>query len=230
MSAFGQLSAGIAHEVKNPLTGILGYAQLAIRQLDKDSPLQKNMQIIEKETRRCKSIIENLMKFARAEKAEFASVNVNNAVENALAIVNHQLSMNRITISTNFAHDLPSVFGNTNQLEQVVMNILINAQQAMKGNTGEVNVVTKYSKSNYVEICIKDTGPGISPDIQSKIFEPFFTTKQAGEGTGLGLSVSYGIIKEHQGDIQIISSPSNGTLFTITLPALKSETAQLTGT
>lgn len=230
MSAFGQLSAGIAHEVKNPLTGILGYAQLAIRQLDKDNPLQKNLQIIEKETRRCKSIIENLMKFARAEKAEFAALNVNEAVENALAIVNHQLSMNRITITTNLASDLPLVFGNANQLEQVVMNILINAQQAMKGNKGEVSVVTKSNKNQFVEICIKDTGPGIPPDIQNKIFEPFFTTKKAGEGTGLGLSVSYGIIKEHQGDIQIKSSPSNGTLFTISLPVLTPETAQLTGT
>ncbi|MCI0508414.1 MAG: HAMP domain-containing protein, partial [Gammaproteobacteria bacterium] len=111
MSAFGQLSAGIAHEVKNPLTGILGYAQLAIRQMDKDNPLLKNMQIIEKETRRCKSIIENLMKFARAEKAEFAPINVNSSVENALAIVNHQLGMHRISVVKNLAADLPDVLG-----------------------------------------------------------------------------------------------------------------------
>lgn len=233
MSAFGQMSAGIAHEVKNPLTGILGHAQLSKRKLDADDPLVRHLDIIEKETKRCTEIINNLMKFARSEKTQYEPISVNEAVESAIDLVDHQLSINRITIHKSFAEGIPQVIGNSNQIEQVVMNLMINAQQAMKGEEGEVWVSTQYD-DNGVEISVRDNGPGIPAEIRDKIFEPFFTTKKAGEGTGLGLSVSYGIIQDHQGSISINSSPGEGTEFVITLPIAdiqqQPKNDQLTGT
>lgn len=220
MSAFGQISAGIAHEVKNPLTGILGYTQLAMRKLDENDPLMRNLKIIEKETQRTKSIIENLMQFARSENTELELIDVNIAIEHATTIVDHQLGINQVTISNKLDSNLPLIMGNSNQLEQVIMNLVINAQQAITatGSSGKVFIKTVYTNDNKLEIRVSDSGPGISPDIQKKLFEPFFTTKRAGEGTGLGLSVSYGIIQAHHGNIRIKSSLGHGTIFIITLP------------
>jgi two-component system NtrC family sensor kinase len=221
MSAFGQLSAGIAHEVKNPLTGILGYAQLSKRKVGSDNPLLKNLEIIERETKRCKNIIDNLMKFARAEEAEKSAIDLNEVVRDAVSIVDHQLTINKITLSQTLDPDLPPIMGNANQLQQVLMNFMINAQQAMNGKPGKVKIGTRRLNGNKVVITISDNGPGIAQDIQDKIFEPFFTTKAVGEGTGLGLSVSYGIIKDHNGEIKINSTPGKGATFLIALPTLR---------
>lgn len=216
MSAFGQLSAGIAHEVKNPLAGILGYAQLALRKVEKESPLAKQLEIIEKETKRCKAIIENLMKFARQEKAEYGPTDLNQVVGDAVAIVDHQLTINRVKIAKALTEGLPSVRGNANQLQQVLMNLMINAQQAM-AEGGTVTLTTQ-SVPGGVEVRVSDTGPGIPKEIQQKIFEPFFTTKPVGKGTGLGLSVSYGIIKDHGGQVQLESGPGKGATFILSFP------------
>ena len=232
MSAFGQMSAGIAHEVKNPLAGILGYAQLSQRKLEEDSPVKKYMEMIEKETRRCKDIIDNLMRFARQEKQEFHSLDVNAVVRDAVALVDHQISIAGVKIERNYAEDgtLPSVMGNANQIQQVLMNLMLNAQHAMSGddatNIGTLTVSTKIAEDNpnLVQIVIQDTGHGIDPENVKKIFEPFFTTKPAGQGTGLGLAVSYGIIKDHQGDIIVDSVVGEGTAFTICLPSEKTAT------
>ena len=218
MAAFGQLGAGIAHEVKNPLAGILGLSQISLRKADKETQLYKNLSIIEKETKRCKEIIENLLKFARQEKVSFERIGVNQVVEDATAIVDHQLGINKVTLEKRLGADLPQVMGNANQLEQVLMNLMINAQQAMEGDPGSVTVTTCCPDPEHVEIRISDTGPGIPEEIRSKIFEPFFTTKTVGKGTGLGLSVNYGIIKDHKGDIRVESGPEQGTEFIITLP------------
>lgn len=217
MSAFGQLSAGIAHEVKNPLAGILGYAQLALRKVEKESPLARQLEIIEKETKRCKTIIENLMKFARQEKAEFAPTDLNQVVEDAVAIVDHQLTINKVKIEKQLTAGLPKIQGNGNQLQQVLMNLMINAQQAM-AEGGRVTVSTDRIDSQ-VEIRVSDTGPGIPPEIQQKIFEPFFTTKPVGKGTGLGLSVSYGIVRDHGGQIRLESEIGKGAAFILSFPA-----------
>ncbi len=220
MAAFGQLGAGVAHEVKNPLTGILGYAQLAQRKLEADHPLQKNLSKIEKETLRCKEIIENLLKFARQEKADLCPIDINEVVESAISIVDHPLTINGVSIEKDLAQDIPSVLGNANQLQQVIMNFMINSQQAMEGKPGMVRVSTR-KMDDRAEIRVFDNGPGIPKELQSKIFEPFFTTKPAGQGTGLGLSVTYGIIKDHNGNIDIISEPGEGTTFIITIPLAK---------
>ena len=219
MSAFGQLGAGIAHEIKNPLAGILGLTQLSMRKLEEEDPIRNNLKIIEKETHRCTTIIQNLMKFARQEKVEFAPVDLNQVAKDAMAIVEHQLEMNKVKIAKELQESLPSIHGNANQLQQVVINLMINAQQAMEGRAGQVKVVSA-SKNGHVKLKIIDNGPGIPEDIQTKIFEPFYTTKAVGKGTGLGLSVSYGIIKEHKGDIQLKSKEEKGTAFTLTFPAI----------
>ncbi len=220
MSAFGQLGAGIAHEIKNPLTGILGYAQLSMRKLDEDHPIVRNLKRIEKETKRCKEIIDNLMRFARQETLEYEATDVNEVVENAAQIVDHQLSVNQVKLEKNLAPDLPQIEGNSNQLQQTIMNFMINAQQAMDGEPGIVSASTYQQGDDKIVIEISDNGPGIPKDIQSKIFEPFFTTKEAGKGTGLGLSVTFGIIRDHHGEIQLESEPGEGATFRIVLPKL----------
>ena len=220
MAAFGQLGAGIAHEVKNPLAGILGYAQLTLRKLEPESPMHKNLKVIEKETKRCKNIIDNLMKFARQEKTVREPMEVNRVVEDAAAIVDHQLSINQVRLEKDLAENLPSILGNANQIQQVLMNLMINAQQAMNGKPGQVCLKTSLPDPDHVEIRISDTGPGMPPEVQAKIFEPFFTTKAAGKGTGLGLSVTYGIIKDHKGEIRVKSEPGQGATFIISLPVM----------
>jgi len=217
MAAFGQLGAGIAHEVNNPLTGILGHAQLAIRRLGPESPAKASLDLIAQETRRCIDIIKNLMRFARQETPQFQPVDANEAVGAALSIVDHQLSLHGIRIVRELGASLPQVNGDINQLQQVLVNLAINAQQAMAGERGELSVRTR-AVGGEVLIELHDTGPGISPELQKKIFEPFFTTKPAGQGTGLGLSVSYGIIESHGGRIEVHSSLGSGATFVISLP------------
>jgi two-component system NtrC family sensor kinase len=216
MAAFGQLGAGIAHEVNNPLAGILGHAQLAIRRLGPENPAKASLDLIARETRRCIDIIKNLMRFARQETPQFRPVDANEAVGAALSIVDHQLSLHGIRIVRELGAGLPQVSGDINQLQQVLVNLAINAQQAMAGR-GELTVRTR-AGGGQVLIELQDSGPGISPELQKKIFEPFFTTKAAGQGTGLGLSVSYGIIESHGGRIEVRSSPGSGATFVISLP------------
>jgi signal transduction histidine kinase len=218
MAAFGQLGAGIAHEVKNPLAGILGFAQLSLRKAEKDSPLYKNLEVIEKETKRCKNIIENLLKFARQEQVSFQPTDLNQVVDDAVAIVGHQLGIHQVNVVKVLAPGLPAIMGNANQIQQVIMNLLINAEQAMDGKPGEVRVTTQLRSEGQIEVRVADTGPGIPKEIQSRLFEPFFTTKPAGRGTGLGLSVSYGIIKDHKGEIFVQSEPGKGAEFIILFP------------
>lgn len=224
LAAFGQLGAGIAHEVKNPLAGILGYTQLALRKTDEESPIRKNLTIIEKETRRCTEIISNLLQFARQETTDNEPMDINAVVDASLQIVDHQLGVNNVRIHRELAADLPTVNGNPNQLQQALMNFAINAQQAMGEYGGNLTVRTRGTADEQVIIEVEDDGPGIPEDIRAKIFEPFFTTKPAGQGTGLGLSVTYGIIKDHGGDIRIEDVQGGGTRFVVILPVKVTKT------
>ncbi len=217
MAAFGQLGAGIAHEVKNPLAGILGCAQLSLRKAEEGTSLRRNLELIEKETKRCKQIIENLMKFARQEKAELRSIGVNAVVEETVALVAHQAGIHQVDVVSVLDESAPTIEGNANQLKQVLMNLVLNAQQAMSGNPGRIEIETRRDGDRIV-IAVRDDGPGIPDHVQAKLFEPFFTTKPAGEGTGLGLSVSYGIIKDHMGEITVESEVGEGATFLISLP------------
>lgn len=220
MAAFGQLGAGIAHEVKNPLAGILGCTQIALRKVE-EGGLKKNLELIERETRRCKTIVENLLKFAREDKVRLEAVDLNQVVKDAIAIVKHQLLLHKVKVSSDCAEDVPYILGSANQLQQVLMNLMINAQQAMEGRDGSVTVSTRLTETERVEVKVTDTGPGIPPEMEQRVFEPFFTTKPGGKGTGLGLSVSYGIIKEHKGDIHVESRPGEGCTFVIMIPIFK---------
>jgi signal transduction histidine kinase len=220
LSAFGQLSAGIAHEVKNPLAGILGHAQLCLRKLSEDDPMHNHLNIIQHETKRCTEIISNLMKFARQEKMEYEPTDLNDVIKHGMAIVDHQLSLNQVKIQMNLADNLPEINGNANQLQQVLMNFAINAQQALDGKPGVVRLTTDKTDDGDVLLVFADNGPGIPKNIRDKIFEPFFTTKPAGKGTGLGLSVTYGIIKDHNGEITIESELGTGTAFVMKFPGI----------
>ncbi len=217
MAAVGTLSAGLAHEVKNPLSAVLGYAQLSKRKLEQPEIVKKHLETIENETRRCNEIIGNLMQFSRAEKGQFTDVAVNQVVEKSISIVDHQLGLNNVKVNMELAPDIPEIIGNPNQLQQVLMNLAINAQQAMAPDGGNIDIVTSCDDDK-VYISVSDTGPGISEDMAKKIFEPFYTTKAAGEGTGLGLSVTYGIIQDHKGDIRVERAESGGARFVIELP------------
>ena len=231
MAAFGQLGAGIAHEVKNPLAGILGLTQLCLLEAEKETTQFKNLSLIEKETKRCKTIIENLLKFSRQEKVAFDMLDVNRVALDTVAIINHQLGINQIKLLQELGPELPLVYGNANQIQQVLLNLMINAQQAFAGRPGTIKLVTSSLDVKTVKIQVIDDGPGIPEDVQPKIFEPFYTTKPVGQGTGLGLSVSYGIVKTHKGDIDVQSEPGKGTMFTILLPVAETvrKTVELTG-
>ena len=218
MAAFGELGAGIAHEIKNPLTGILGLSQLSMRYLAPEDKVYENISRIEFETKRCKEIIDNLMRFARQERVEFVPVNVNSVIINAITIVDHQLTMHGVKIKQDLEEGLPSIMGNGNQIQQIIMNFMINAQQAMGGSPGLVTVSTRLLGDDWIEMRVADDGPGIPEAMQQKIFQPFFTTKEAGKGTGLGLSVTYGIIKDHHGTVTLESEEGKGATFIVRLP------------
>jgi len=226
MAAVGTLSAGLAHEVKNPLSAVLGYAQLSKRKLTDPDALKGYLDTIENETRRCNEIIGNLMQFSRVEKGEHSQIFVNDVVRKSAAIVDHQLSLAKVHISFELGENIPAISGNANQLQQVLMNLMINAQQAMGDGGGKVDIVT-FVNGESVMITVLDTGPGIDEDVAAKIFEPFFTTKPAGEGTGLGLSVTYGIIQDHGGDISVERAESGGAKFVIKLPLETKRTVAL---
>jgi signal transduction histidine kinase len=229
MAAFGQLGAGIAHEVKNPLAGILGCAQISLKKVERGTAVEKNLRLIEKETKRCKSIIENLLRFARQEPAMLKPIRVNPVVEDALAIVAHQLGMHKISIEKELAEELPLVHGHANQLQQVLMNLVMNAQQAMGGDPGTVRIRTATTGDGRVAIRIEDDGPGMTEEVRAKLFEPFFTTKPDGKGTGLGLSVSFGILEDHRGEIEVESAPGQGSSFTVLLPILEEQISIASG-
>ncbi|MGQ0720645.1 MAG: sensor histidine kinase [Candidatus Eiseniibacteriota bacterium] len=224
MAAFGQLGAGIAHEVKNPLAGILGCAQLSLRKVEEGSRIHRNLTLIEKETRRCQDIVENLLRFARQEKAVLEPTDLNSVLADAAAIVNHQLELDRVKLVLEPSDEHPMVRGSSNQLQQVVVNLLVNAHQAMGERGGTVVAGTSRDPGGTVSIVVRDDGPGIPREIQAQIFEPFFTTKPGGKGTGLGLSVSYGIVKDHGGEILLESGSGRGAKFTLRFPAFSPET------
>ncbi|TVQ81255.1 MAG: sensor histidine kinase, partial [Bradymonadales bacterium] len=225
MSAFGQMSAGIAHEVKNPLAGILGYSQILKKKLEDRPDLIAHAEIIEKETLRCKEIVENLMKFARQEKSSMSKLDLNKAVQDSVRLVEHQITVSGIRIQQSYFGDGAPIFidGNGNQLQQVMLNLMLNAQHAM-ANRGSLSVSThvEAAKKRAV-VLISDTGCGMTDEVKRRIFEPFYTTKEVGKGTGLGLSVSLGIIKDHKGLVEVDSEPGKGSTFKLYFPLLDAQ-------
>ncbi len=221
LSSLGKLSASIAHEINNPLAGILTFAKLVSRVLAEGPPdearratLQKNLALIERETQRCSAIVHSLLDFTRDRAMRSEPLDPRRAVEEALTLVVNQARTHGITLERDLA-PVPDVQADFGQLRQAFLNIAVNACEAM-GTSGRLRVSTR-AQGDAVEIAFSDTGPGIPSEQVSQIFDPFFTTKE--KGTGLGLSVVYGIVQRHRGAVDVKSAPGEGTTFTIRLPA-----------
>lgn len=223
LSALGLLVSGVAHEVNNPLTVVLGYAELL---LETRCPpeFRRDLEKIRNEAARIKQIVQNLMTFARFHKPERHQVHVSEILSQTLALREHELRVNNIELRLDLDPRLPPVTADAHQLQQVFLNLILNAEQAMieAQGRGTLMVSTSFHPPSTVRVEIMDDGPGISEEILPRIFDPFFTTKGVGKGTGLGLSVSYGIVHEHGGEIRVASRPGR-TTFTIELPAEPAE-------
>ncbi|MEI9864988.1 MAG: ATP-binding protein [Limisphaerales bacterium] len=227
LSAVGEFVAGVAHELNNPLAAVIGFSEM-LKDNDADSKNRRYLDMIYKSAQRCQKIVQSLLSFARRHQPERKPIYVNGMVEAALEMINYQLRTSNIDVITQFDSSLPVVFADGHQIQQVLLNVINNARQAMESHQsgGQIRIFTEAVGEN-VCIIISDNGPGISPENLQRIFDPFFTTKQVGQGTGLGLSICYGIIKEHGGSIMPSSRPGEGTTFTIELPVfhLAGETA-----
>ena len=230
MAGLGQLVSGIAHELNNPLTSIIGYSQLLLgRRLT--APQEADGRLIHQEAERAARIVKNLLLFAREARPERRPVNLNEIVERTLALRNYELRVENIELSQDLAQDLPPVMADSAQLQQVLLNLLVNAEQAIRQGSGEGNIRVRTRKTprGRVSFEILDSGPGIPQEIIPRIFDPFFSTKPSGAGTGLGLSITCGIVKEHGGDISVQSQLGHGAKFTVELPAAMQVAAPASG-
>jgi signal transduction histidine kinase len=209
LASIGQLAAGVAHEINNPLSIVIGYTKLLMKNPPFDSGVKENLkedlQTIHNNAQTCKKIVEDLLNFSRQKKPQYAEADINRTLESVVSVVENQFSRNAITIKRDYDPSVPLVAMDIDKMRQVYMNLLINAYQAMDSG-GSIHVSTRYDKGrDGVSTLFSDTGCGIPKSIQTRIFEPFFTTKEPGKGTGLGLAVSYGIVKEHRGEISFES-------------------------
>jgi len=222
LSSLGKMSASIAHEINNPLAGILTFAKLMIRTLEAGpgdettrKELTRNLSLVQRETERCSNIVRNLLDFARERPLALKRVDVNQIVAEALSLIANQAAILNVVIEKDLA-PVPHVEADLGQLRQTFVNIALNAVEAMPQG-GRVRVITRALRAaRQVEISFADSGPGIPPDVAQKIFDPFFTTKE--KGTGLGLSVVYGIVARHHGTVELITAPGEGSRFDIRLP------------
>jgi PAS domain S-box-containing protein len=231
MESIGQLAAGVAHEINTPLGIILGYTQLMIEDAPQGTELHENLLVIEKYTRICKKIVSDLLHFSRQTESVKRELNINEILEQVIAVIEHTFSLDRVFIVKELSERLPLVYGDGDKLQQVFMNILRNAYDAI-GSDGSIYVSTGFDNdSDSVVAVIADSGCGIAPENQERVFNPFFSTKSVGKGTGLGLSVSLGILQDHGGTIEFESPPftvfpwmqkryipSKGTMFIIKIP------------
>jgi signal transduction histidine kinase/ActR/RegA family two-component response regulator len=221
MSAVGQLVSGVAHELNNPLSVIIGYGQLLLAR-DVPASLRRPVELMVTQGERMSKIVRNLLYFARQRPPERAAVSIQQVMEQTLALRSNHLTLSGITVQTDFAPDVPLTTGDGQQLEQVFLNLLLNAEQAIleARAQGEITLCTRLRADGSTIIAqVIDDGPGIPPDSLPRIFEPFYTTKTVGMGTGLGLSVSYGIVQEHGGRLSVESKPGQ-TAFTVELPVI----------
>jgi two-component system, NtrC family, sensor kinase len=225
MASLGKLSATVAHELNNPMSGILTYSKLIQKKLNKrnPSPIEKDsiinhLKMIETESERCGAIIKNMLLFSKEQKPEFKPSDINTVLGTSLDLIKHHLQLHSIDLKTQLQPNLPEVYIDEHQIRQALLDLLMNAIEAME-NDGILTVNSNYnSMENRIFISINDNGKGIPIDIQKQIFEPYFTTKHEVKGVGLGLFVVYGIIQNHNGDISIKSELNKGTTFIIKLP------------
>lgn len=218
LSALGRMAAAIAHEINNPLAGILLYSSNLIKKVPQGGPIKGGLEVIVRETIRCKSIIQELLEFSRDREPMKNPADINGIIEKSLRILENELRLRHIRVDKRLFDQMPRLLLDENQIEQVFVNLLINAAQAI-GENGVIAVQSEMDPSrNLSRVLFSDTGCGIPKEDHSRIFEPFFSTKK--KGTGLGLAVSYGIIRNHGGNIQVNSQLGRGSCFTIELPVL----------
>jgi len=223
LATLGQLAAGVAHEINNPLGAVLMYTHLALEDLKEENVLRKNLEKAVAEASRCKDIVKGLLDFAHQTEPKVEDSDVNETLERTLAVVENQALLQNVKITKVLCPSLPKVSMDVGQIQQVFTNIVLNAAEAMEGK-GELTVATRMAVDNeYIEIEFSDTGCGIPAEYREKIFDPFFTTKEVGRGTGLGLAVSHGIISSHKGTIEVTSERGKGTTFFIRLPVKRKE-------
>jgi PAS domain S-box-containing protein len=235
MASLGKLSASVVHEINNPIAGILNLSILGKRMIEEDEwgpedrkTLFQYLGLIETETRRISRIVSNLLAFSRQSKLEINRVDLNRLIDKTLMIHANLLKLGNIKVNTDFDSTLPNITGSGDQLQQVFVNFISNAAEAMEAdNTGTLTITTRHHLSeNQISIVIEDTGMGIPPENLPKLFEPFFTTKKEGKGVGLGLSVVYGIVQDHGGTIEVTSTPGEGTRFKLVFPLKRENESQ----
>ena len=219
LAAVGELVAGVAHEVNNPLSSISAFAQLLLRDGGLTPAQRESVDVIKSETQRASQVVKDLLAFARRSEALREPLDLNGVLSRTLRLRGYQLTSNKIQLETELAPDLPAVFGDARQLQQVFLNLVTNAIQAMVDAGRRDAVRDDASRGARVVVEVRDTGPGIPDSARAHIFEPFFTTKGEGEGTGLGLSVSYGIVTAHGGTVEVADTSTAGTTFRVALPA-----------
>jgi signal transduction histidine kinase len=220
LSSIGLLAAGVAHEVNTPLAVISSYTQMLAKQLQGDPQKSGLLEKITRQTFRASEIVNNLLNFSRTSGTEFANVDVNKVITDTLALLEHQFKTAKIQVRSELTPAISAIQGNPGRLQQVFLNLFLNAKDAMPGG-GTLNVAT--SNGEMVSVRVSDTGSGIAPENVHRIYDPFFTTKTApkegqSRGTGLGLAVTYGIIQEHAGKIRVESKPGSGTTFALDFP------------
>jgi two-component system, NtrC family, sensor kinase len=221
LSSIGLLAAGVAHEVNTPLTGVSSYTQMLLGMLNETDPKHALLQKVRSQAERATNIVNNLLNFSRTGSAtEFAEVDVARVLDDTLQLLEPQLRRNQIEIVRDYDEDAPDAYANAGKLQQVFTNLILNARDAIPDG-GKITVTTGTAEDGSLIAEISDTGIGIAPENVAKIYDPFYTTKGVGQGTGLGLAVSYGIIQEHAGRISVDSEPGRGTTFRITLPSAR---------
>jgi two-component system, NtrC family, sensor kinase len=216
LSSIGLLAAGVAHEVNTPLAGISSYAQMLLQQVEEEDPKHKLLEKIRQQTLRASGIVNNLLNFSRTGDAQFREMDLNRVLDDTIQLLEPQLRSAKFDLARNFGQDLPAAYGSASKLQQVFMNLILNARDAMPAG-GRLTINTRLVDTSLV-VDFRDTGVGIAPENIARIYDPFFTTKEVGQGTGLGLALSYGIIQEHGGRIFVESRPGEGAHFTIKLP------------
>jgi two-component system NtrC family sensor kinase len=223
MASIGKLAATVAHEINNPLFGILTYARLVERGVLKSEmanrdEMAEQLQTIERESKRCGELVKNLLTFSRQKASEREPNDLNTIVDHAVLLVKHKLEMQNIELVERFAEGLPPVDCDANQIQQVALVLMMNASEAMPSG-GRLEVITELDGSTgEAALRVKDTGCGIPQDVLPRIFDPFFTTKEDQNRTGLGLAVAYSIVEQHGGEIKVDSTPGQGTEFRVALP------------
>jgi PAS domain S-box-containing protein len=218
MASLGVMAGGIAHELRNPLGIISASAQLMAEHPDDAQLRDESTQKIHAATQRASLIIENLLKFARPQPERMKAIDLNGALEQTIALLAHQISLQKVKLKTDLQPDLCSIYGNPGLMQQVFTNLILNACNAMPEG-GSLTITTRAMEAGQVDIRVSDTGHGVAPEHLNKVFDPFFTTMPVGKGTGLGLSICYSIIQQHQGTIEVESRVGHGTTFSIRLPA-----------